>query len=333
MLQWADDLKVNNCRLYLDGRQPRPVSFVSHAHSDHLALHARAIATPATTAFAAYRIELANVLQANVREKIRLPELPDVELELRHAGHVLGSAMLHVRAGEGSLLYTGDFKLRESLTCDAADPIEADYLVMESTYGLPMFRFPPWREVADQLIEHCASALGAGRQPIVMGYSLGKAQEITRILIDAGLRVTQHGACFEMTRIYRELGRHVGDVRRYAPEDFHGPRALDLQERGVLVSPPSVARSSFVTKFDNPLRIICTGWSLLSSAIYRYGVDVALPLSDHADFDELMELIDRVRPKKNFTHHGYPQFAEYLRSRGLDARLARPDPQLTLFDP
>jgi Cft2 family RNA processing exonuclease len=196
-----------------------------------------------------------------------------------------------------------------------------------------MFRFPPWREVADQLIEHCASALGAGRQPIVMGYSLGKAQEITRILIDAGLRVTQHGACFEMTRIYRELGRHVGDVRRYAPEDFHGPRALDLQERGVLVAPPSVARSSFVTKFDNPLRIICTGWSLLSGAIYRYGVDVALPLSDHADFDELMELIDRVRPKKIFTHHGYPQFAEYLRSRGLDARLARPDPQLTLFDP
>jgi Cft2 family RNA processing exonuclease len=104
-----------------------------------------------------------------------------------------------------------------------------------------------------------------------------------------------------------------------------------LHERGVLVAPPNVARSAFVTKFDNPLRIVCTGWSLLPGAIYRHGVDIALPLSDHADFDELMELIDRVQPKKIFTHHGYPQFAELLRARGLDATLARPDPQLFLF--
>jgi Cft2 family RNA processing exonuclease len=185
--------------------------------------------------------------------------------------------------------------------------------------------------VADQLIEHCASAIRAGRQPIVMGYSLGKSQEITRILTDAGLVVTQHGACYEMTRIYEELGQHVGAVRRYSPEDFHGPHALDLNERGVLVAPPNVARSAFVTKFNNPLRIICTGWALLPGAIYRHGVDIALPLSDHADFDELMELIDRVRPKKIFTHHGYPQFAEHLRARGFNAQLARPDPQLSLF--
>ena len=315
VLHWDDDLKVNNSGLYLDAKQPRPLSFVSHAHSDHLALHARAIATPETTASAAHRIDLANVLRAAVRQPLQLPELPGIQLALRHAGHVLGSAMLHLRTEQGSLLYTGDFKLRESLTCDRADPVEADCLLMECTYGLPMFRFPPWREVADQMVEHCTGALRAGRQPIVMGYSLGKAQEITRILTSAGLRVTQHGAVHEMTRIYRELGRDVGEVRRYAPEDFHGPRALDVHERGVLVAPPNVARSAFVTKFANPLRIVCTGWSLLSGAIYRYGVDVALPLSDHADFDELMELIDRVRPKKIFTHHGYPQFAEYLRSR------------------
>lgn len=331
MLTWADDLLVNKTELYLDGKNPRRLSFVSHAHSDHLALHERSIATAQTAAFARHRIELANIACCDLRCPIRLPELPEVELQLRPAGHVLGSAMLHVRTPDGSLLYTGDFKMRQSLTCEAADPVEADCLVMESTYGQPIFRFPPWRAVADQLIEHCMRAIRDGRQPIVMGYSLGKAQEITRILTDAGLVVTQHGAVFEMTRIYHELGQHVGAVRRYAPEDFHGVRQLDLHERGVLVAPPNVARSAFVAKFDNPLRIVCTGWSLLPGAIYRYGVDVALPLSDHADFDELMELIDRVRPKKIFTHHGYPEFAEYLRSRGFDARLARPDPQLMLF--
>jgi Cft2 family RNA processing exonuclease len=99
----------------------------------------------------------------------------------------------------------------------------------------------------------------------------------------------------------------------------------------VLVAPPHVARSGFVTRFDNPLRIILTGWALLKNSQYRYGVDHALPLSDHADFDELLELIDRVRPRKIYTHHGYPEFVDTLKARGLDATLAKPAAQLSLF--
>jgi len=164
-----------------------------------------------------------------------------------------------------------------------------------------------------------------------MGYSLGKAQEICRILTDVGLNVTLHGAPHALCAIYERFGVTLGRYRRYAFEDFHGERALDLRERGVLVAPPSCARSSLVTRFDNPCRIILTGWALLKGAIYRYGVDYALPLSDHADFDELIELVERVRPKKVFTHHGYREFAEHLRQRGLDAEPARPDAQLLLF--
>jgi Cft2 family RNA processing exonuclease len=71
---------------------------------------------------------------------------------------------------------------------------------------------------------------------------------------------------------------------------------------------------------------------MLKNAIYRYGVEHALPLSDHADFDELLELIERVQPKKIYSHHGYREFADFLRGKGFDAELARPDKQLMLFD-
>jgi Cft2 family RNA processing exonuclease len=71
---------------------------------------------------------------------------------------------------------------------------------------------------------------------------------------------------------------------------------------------------------------------MLKDAKYRYGVDHALPLSDHADFDELLELIDIVRPKKVYTHHGYREFVDELKQRGMDAELACPDPQLSLFE-
>lgn len=332
MLTWAPDLRLTGNNLYLDSRIPRAACFVSHAHSDHLGLHEQTICTPATAAFAEHRV---GPCGNTVRLDYDAPEHPfdaDTSLRLLPAGHVLGSAMLHVTRPEGTLLYTGDFKLRESLTVPAARPARADVLVMESTYGQPMFRFPAWRSVADELLGIVEDALRSGRQPIVLGYSLGKGQEITRILTDAGHNVTLHGAVHAMSEIYGRLGVPLGSYRRYAFADFHGPAALDLRERGVLVAPPNCARSGFCTRFENPCRVVMTGWALLKNAIYRYGVEHALPLSDHADFDELMELIDVVQPKKIFSHHGYREFVDVLRARGLDAELARPDDQLSLFD-
>ncbi len=329
MLQWSDDLKISGTDLFLDSRRPRPRCFVSHAHSDHLGLHDEAIATAATAALAEYRIGIRGVRALPYRTDHQYDA--DTTLRLLPAGHVYGSAMIRVRRPEGSLLYTGDFKLRESLTVEATETEPADVLVMESTYGLPFFRFPPRQRVVEELIDRVTAAMRAGRQPIVMGYSLGKAQEITRVLTDAGLPVTAHGAVHAMNAVYARFGVPLGPTRRYAPADFHGRAALPLEERGVLVAPPNVARGGFVTRFDDPCRIVMTGWALLKNAHYRYGADHALPMSDHADFDELLELVDRVRPKKIFTHHGYREFVDTLLARGHDAALARPDAQMQLF--
>jgi Cft2 family RNA processing exonuclease len=332
MFQWDNDLRLAGTELFFDSRISRPCCFVSHAHSDHIpreGVHQRAIATAATAALAEYRIGMTAVEKLDYRTPLDLDA--DTRLQLLPAGHVLGSAMIHVTRPEGSLLYTGDFKLRPSLTVPQAEPARADVLVMESTYGLPMLRFPAWQDVHAQLLDHVSQALRDGRQPIVMGYSLGKAQEIVRILTAGGFPVTCHGAVFAMNAIHEQLGVSLGACRRYVAEDFHGPRAVDLMERGVLVAPPQVARSAFVERFPNPLTILMSGWGMQKNAKYRYGVEEVLPLSDHADFDELLELVERVSPKKVYTHHGYREFAETLRMRGIDASLARPDAQLSLF--
>jgi Cft2 family RNA processing exonuclease len=330
MLEWSEDLKIRETSLYLDSRRPRPCCFVSHAHSDHIGCHTHAIATAPTAALGGYRIGWVDVTQLEYGKPFNLDQ--DTIIELQPAGHVFGSAMIHVTRAEGSLLYTGDFKLRQCLTVQCAEPVPADVLVMESTFGQPLFKFPPWRQVVDQLVDLVEEALCAGRQPIVMGYSLGKAQEIVRILNDAGFNVTVHGAVAAMCRIYEQFNVPLGKYRRYSPTDFHGSRPMDLRERGVLVAPPNVARSAFTSRFHNPLRIMLSGWGMLPNAKYRYGVDYVLPLSDHADFNELLELVERVQPKKIYTHHGYKEFAETLRRKGHDATLARPEAQLSLFE-
>jgi Cft2 family RNA processing exonuclease len=331
MLDWQDDLKLRQSELYLDSRRPRPFCFVSHAHADHLGPHSHALGTAQTLALARRRrrADFARVTELSYREEFSLDAR--TILQLLPAGHVLGSSMLFVQRPDDRFIYTGDFKLRPCLTVPPAQLCQADVLVMESTYGLPLFRFPPREQVVSQLLELVETSFRAGRQPILLGYSLGKAQEIIRILADAGHRATAHGAVHNVSTMYETLGVPLGNFRRYAFEDFHGPTALDLRERGVLVAPPQCARSAFVTPFENPCRIILTGWAMLKNAKYRYGVDHALPLSDHADFDELLELVERVHPRKIFTHHGYREFADTLRRIGFDATCARKDPQMTLF--
>src|SRR3954467_1053992 len=180
MLEWADDLKIAGTSLYLDSRISRGDCFVSHAHSDHICTHDRVIATPQTARLAEHRIGMtcAEPLGYDIERVLE----DGTRVKLLPAGHVLGSAMVHVTRPEGTLLYTGDFKLRDSLTVERPEPVEADFLVMESTYGQPFFRFPPRDQVVSALLDYVASAMRTGRQPIVMGYSLGKAQEITRIL-------------------------------------------------------------------------------------------------------------------------------------------------------
>ncbi len=329
MINWDRGLRVGSGGLYLDSRTPRECSFVSHAHSDHIAAHACAIATPQTFDLARLRTTFGTEIPlAFGVDHVH----PEGVLRLCSAGHVLGSAMIHLTTDSGSLLYTGDFKLRPSLTVPQADPVPADLLVMETTYGKPLFRFPPWRQVAEQLVDLVDAALASGVQPIVMGYALGKAQEITRILTDAGFPVTEHGAVNNLSDVYERHGVSLGARRRYAAADFKGPKALPLEERGVIVAPPNVARSGFVEHFEKKLTIMCSGWSLLSGAKYRYGVDHVLPLSDHADFDELVEMVQRVNPRKVLTLHGFSEFADHLRARGIDATTAKPDPQLRLFD-
>ncbi|HQY87539.1 MAG TPA: MBL fold metallo-hydrolase RNA specificity domain-containing protein, partial [Tepidisphaeraceae bacterium] len=256
----------------------------------------------------------------------------NTRVTLRPAGHVLGSAMIHVERDDETFLYTGDYKLRESLTAETAQPVRADVLLCESTFGLPQFKFPAWRDTAARLVELVTEALRAGRQPIVMGYALGKAQEIVKILTDAGLPVTEHGAVRNMSDIYERFDVSLGARRAYDADDFYGKKQLSLEERGVIVAPPQVARAAFTAKFENPLRIMMSGWGMLKGAQFRYGVDHVLPMSDHADFDELLRLIEVVSPKIVYTTHGYRECVDHLRKRGINAKPAEPDKQMLLFD-
>lgn len=312
---------VEQLDLWLDPHVGLPVAFVSHAHFDHLARHQRALVSEAT----------ARLIRA------RYPGIPELEahpfsqkfawknrahLTLLPSGHIAGAAMLLAEAAPGRLLYTGDFKLREGLSAERCQPVPADTLIMETTYGLPQYCFPPSSEVMQRLIRFCQEGLQEGEIPVLLAYSLGKSQEIIQTLVAAGLPVMAHRAVAEMTAVYRALGQAFPELARWQPEKAAGH---------VVVCPPNVSGSTALKRM-RPRRVAAvTGWAMDPGAVHRLNCDVAFPLSDHAGFDDLLAMVETVQPERVYTLHGFArEFAASLRERGLEAWALTGDNQLDL---
>jgi Cft2 family RNA processing exonuclease len=305
---------------WLDAQARTERSFVTHAHSDHIARHKEVVCTPATARFLSARIPGRRI----VRE---LPFLRGEALEfgvkatLFPAGHILGSSQVHLDSSEhGALLYTGDFKLRASLAAEPCATPRADVLIMETTFGLPRYVFPPDEEVIARLIAFCQQAVADGATPTLLCYSLGKSQEVLRAVTGAGLPVMLHAETFRLTRIYEQFGVTFPPYREFDAREVPGH---------IVICPPHA--QGMISRIPVPRTAALTGWALDSGAIFRLHCHAAFPLSDHADFPDLLKFVELVQPRRVLTLHGFArEFAATLRGRGIDALAVGQPNQLDL---
>lgn len=297
--------------LWLDPHVARPLAVISHAHADHVAPHETVICSKACSALLRKRFSSQGKhIALDYHEPY---EYAGHRIELLPAGHVLGSAMVYVtRLSDGAtLLYTGDFKLRHAPTSEPAEPRQADTLIMETTFGKPNFAFPAYPEIRDQVIRWCRDALDHGETPILLGYSLGKAQEIQGLLLDQDFQIAVHETIFSMNEVYRELGVRLPPYERFKIGEHQGK---------VVVLPPQLIRSQAVRRMKHTVSAMLSGWAMNPGAKFQFQTDEAFPLSDHADYPDLIKLVELVQPKVTFTTHGYSaEFARDLRRRGFQA--------------
>jgi len=300
--------------LWLDPHFGVKRAFVSHAHADHVARHGLTFCSALTERLMRSRFGLkaeAEVQALAWREPVAWEGW---EMRVMPAGHIVGSAMLHLtRLRDGAtLLYTGDYKLRQGLSAEKAELLGADTLIMETTFGLPHYVFPPVAEVVGQVLKWVRETLDEGGIPVLLGYSLGKAQEILCALADLGVPVMLHAAVWKMTEELREVLGRLPELKPFEAATAGGH---------VLVFPPSAARAQALRKLKVCRTAMLSGWALQAGAKYRYQVDEAFPLSDHADYPELLETVKEVGPKRVYLVHGsVREFAADLRQRGYDAR-------------
>ncbi len=330
-VQFRNGLHLPQLDWWLDAHHPVARCFVSHAHFDHLAPHREVLLSPGTAAL--MRARMPDRGGERIERELPFgspsplsPDHPEVSVTLHPAGHIHGSAMIALDHPEhGRLLYTGDFKLRPGRSAEPCQPPPADLVIMETTYGRPHYTLPPTERVLDDIIAWCRAALEEGDTPVLFGYSLGKSQEILRSLAGAALPVMLHPQTLRLTRIYEELGIAFPPYLAFDAATCAGH---------VVICPPQASNSAFVRKIPRRRSAVLTGWALDPGARFRYQCDAAFPLSDHADYPDLLRFVELTRPKRVLTLHGFAtEFARDLRDRGIEAWAINQDNQLEMALP
>lgn len=313
-------LYAPDAALWLDAPRAPGRVFVSHAHGDHLTASGAVLCTPETAAIGAHRGRRPRDLCTPALGA--WTPMADAEVALVSAGHTLGSAMCVVRSAAGVGCYTGDFKRRHNPVVPPVTVPRCDVLVTECTFGHPRYRFPPDDEIVAQLVAFVRDALADGAVPVVCAYPFGKGQEALWHLLAAGLDVAVHGQIAALTQLHERLGVHFPSAGRWTAY------ARGTLEGRVLLTTPGSRRSPMVTAL--PKRRVCllTGWALHPGAhqLYR-DCDLVLPLSDHADFDELVATVRESGARIVYTVHGTATFASHLRGMGIDATHLAAHPQ------
>lgn len=294
----------------------RHTAFVSHAHADHSAAFrfpdiVKYATEPTHRLLEALGWRMAGEwCPISVGGRVRVGE---IEVRAHNAGHILGSVQFQAATPEGTVLYSGDFSLGESYTVEAAEPVSCDVLVLESTFGAPMFTFPRRGEVALDMVRWAVlEAIPGGMVPTFRTDSIGNAQEIISIFNRmTKLPVVTTKSATRASDVYREYGHNLN----YIDADSDEGRELLEEGRCILITPKGSKPG-----FGKLEPALASGWA----AIMKKGGVHPFPLSDHADFRGLLSFIRRCRPKRVLTFHGgalTKDFAAYVKKRlGIDAR-------------
>ncbi|HUI86906.1 MAG TPA: MBL fold metallo-hydrolase RNA specificity domain-containing protein [Nitrososphaerales archaeon] len=284
-------------------------AFVSHAHVDHMhraSKSERIIASTATR-------DLALARGYDLGETLETLE----GVDLLDSGHILGSRAIRI---DDELLYTGDASGRERAFLGKCRTKTAKVLVMETTYGLPRYVFPPTAKLVRDVNSLIGAAFDKGRPVVLMGYQLGKAQLLS-YFFSSWSPLYLHEGVARINDVHRRHGVSLRTGRRFDPAN--GTEGIP---RGpwVMITPMTTGRSRFMAalkKQYGAVLIAFSGWALGEGYCRSLGIDYAFPLSDHCDYPELIKLVQEVSPETVYTTHGFAQeFASDLRKMGFTAR-------------
>ena len=289
---------------------------ITHGHADHARPGHRAVlATPETLAIMTARYGAGAGDRQQALSYGKPVTINGVRVTLKPAGHVLGSAQAVLEHAGERIVVSGDYKRRRDPTCAVFEPVPADVFITEATFGLPVFRHPDDREEVAKLL-HSVS-LFPERAHLVGAYALGKAQRLICLLREAGYErpIYIHGALQNLCDLYQAHGIDLGELRPAT-----GKAKPELKGE-IVMAPPSALADRWSRRLPDPVSVMASGWMRVRQRARQRGAELPLVISDHADWDELVQTLDDVgAPNVWVTHGSEEALVHHARTQGFDAR-------------
>ncbi len=302
--------------LFIDPWRPVERAVITHAHADHARRgHARYLATRAGENVLRARLGDITLETLDYGERLRIGE---ATVSLHPAGHVLGSAQVRIEHRGQVWVASGDYKIAPDATCAAFEPVRAHVFVTESTFGLPVYRWPAPEAVFAEINAWWRTNAEAGRASVIACYAFGKAQRILAG-VDASIGpIVVHGAVATLDRAYAASGVAL-PATHLATEIERGALGHAL-----VIAPPAATSATWIRRFTTragpPEIAFASGWMRLRGARRRGGYDRGFVLSDHADWPGLLSAIEATGAERVIVTHGYEApLRRYLEERGLQS--------------
>lgn len=301
---------------YVDPWKPVPRAVITHAHSDH----ARAGCGQYLCSHRSkllLKTRLGNDSTIDSVEYGELLTLGGVQVSLHPAGHILGSAQVCIEHRGERVVVSGDYKRQSDTTCRPFEPVRCNTFVTESTFGLPIYRWPDSDALFEAINDWWKANQETGKASLLLAYSLGKAQRLLSGIDSNRGRIFTHGAVEKLNECYR-----LQDVN--LPETTHvsiAPEGTDWSQ-SLIVAPPSALGTTWTRRFGKMSVAMASGWMQIRGTRRRRAMDRGFILSDHVDWSSLLQSIEETEAEEVWVTHGYTDtLVRYLNEQGRKARV------------
>jgi putative mRNA 3-end processing factor len=299
---------------YIDPWKPVDKAVITHGHSDHARWGSKYYLCHHHT-----KPILQLRLGPNQYQSIGWNEpvyMNGVRLTLFPAGHIIGSSQIRIEHNGEIWVVSGDYKTEDDGLSGVFEPVICHTFITECTFGLPIYKWKPQQEIYSNIKQWVQKNKEQQKTSVLIAYSLGKAQRLLQPLSEVSDKIFVHGAVFNLHMALVNAGWKLPFVRRVTPETSKEDLA-----GAVVIAPSSAEGSPWMRRFT-PYEIgICSGWMQVRGNVRRKNADAGFILSDHADWQGLIDSCKATEAECVYATHGFQAaFSRYLTEQGIDAR-------------
>jgi putative mRNA 3-end processing factor len=285
---------------YIDPCKSVEHAVITHAHGDHLYKGSRQYYCSDSSL---------SLVQCRLPKKASITSHPygetfflnGVQVSFHPAGHILGSAQIRVEYNNQVWVVSGDYKRTPDPSCEPFEVVPCDVFITETTFARPVYRWEKNSNVVKEIFDWWQENGHRGQASILFCYALGKAQRILAELArHTDKPVLVHDKFLPLIQCYRDSGIHLIETRHVDEKGWNASYEGEL-----ILAPPWVLKSGWANRYYPYETAFASGWMQgQQSGYWGWQYDKGFVMSDHADWDELVQTITETGAKQVYTMPG-----------------------------